>query len=60
MTGITCGVVIWSDKDRAIRTCGARATHDLIFRGDLLIGTCSRHNKRLNRAFPELESRAAA
>jgi hypothetical protein len=55
MKPVRCGIVIYDEKIRAIRSCGAAADHTIIVRGDYLFGTCARHNRRLERAFPELK-----
>lgn len=51
---ITCGLIIWSKKEKRIQTCGAKTTHSLVMRGDQLVGICPRHTARLRRAIPDL------
>ena len=52
-TRTACGIVIYAEKEHVIRNCGAPSTHALIVRGDQLFSVCSRHNRRLERAFPK-------
>jgi hypothetical protein len=52
---VRCGVVIYDERQRRVRTCGQAADHTIIVRGDYLFATCARHNRRLERAFPELK-----
>lgn len=54
-TKLTCGVVIF--RKNTFTTCGARAVNAISFRGDYLFSACSRHNKRLYRALPDLTDR---
>lgn len=50
MSTLQCGVVIWSKSEKRIKTCGATATHSLIFSGDYLFAVCPRHKTRLVKA----------
>lgn len=52
MSDTTCGIVIV--RKGKVVTCGNRTSHVLVVRGDYLIGICPRHDKRLQRAFPDL------
>ena len=54
-SNLTCSITIYDQKRNEFRTCGAKAPFVLIVRGDQLFACCSRHNARVNRAFPGIE-----
>ena len=52
---LRCGIAVWDNEARAVRSCRGKATQVLVVRGDYLFTVCQRHEGRVSRAFPGMK-----